>query len=88
MLKDFPKLVFFNDQLHEYETELEDERKQRALAAAAKKKLEIDVKDLESQADSANKGREEAIKQLRKLQACNPTNTVFSTADFCSVTIW
>uniref|UniRef100_A0A672VBF5 Myosin heavy chain 11 n=1 Tax=Strigops habroptila TaxID=2489341 RepID=A0A672VBF5_STRHB len=56
-------------QLHEYETELEDERKQRALAAAAKKKLEIDVKDLESQADSANKGREEAIKQLRKLQA-------------------
>uniref|UniRef100_A0A8C0BS67 Myosin heavy chain 11 n=1 Tax=Buteo japonicus TaxID=224669 RepID=A0A8C0BS67_9AVES len=56
-------------QLHEYETELEDERKQRALAAAAKKKLEIDVKDLESQADSANKAREEAIKQLRKLQA-------------------
>uniref|UniRef100_A0A8C3CZ63 Myosin heavy chain 11 n=1 Tax=Cairina moschata TaxID=8855 RepID=A0A8C3CZ63_CAIMO len=56
-------------QLHEYETELEDERKQRGLAAAAKKKLEIDVKDLESQADSANKAREEAIKQLRKLQA-------------------
>uniref|UniRef100_A0A8C4KKI2 Myosin heavy chain 11 n=1 Tax=Dromaius novaehollandiae TaxID=8790 RepID=A0A8C4KKI2_DRONO len=56
-------------QLHEYETELEDERKQRALAAAAKKKLEIDVKDLEGQADSANKAREEAIKQLRKLQA-------------------
>ncbi|XP_025062214.1 myosin-11 isoform X3 [Alligator sinensis] len=56
-------------QLHEYETELEDERKQRALATAAKKKLEIDIKDLEGQADSANKGREEAIKQLRKLQA-------------------
>ena len=78
MLKDFPRLVvFFNDQLHEYETELEDERKQRGLAAAAKKKLEIDVKDLESQADSANKAREEAIKQLRKLQVCNPTNIVF-----------
>uniref|UniRef100_Q63862-2 Isoform 2 of Myosin-11 n=1 Tax=Rattus norvegicus TaxID=10116 RepID=Q63862-2 len=56
-------------QLHEYETELEDERKQRALAAAAKKKLEGDLKDLELQADSAVKGREEAIKQLRKLQA-------------------
>ncbi|XP_054247011.1 myosin-11 isoform X1 [Indicator indicator] len=56
-------------QLHEYETELEDERKQRAMAAAAKKKLEVDVKDLESQVDSANKAREEAIKQLRKLQA-------------------
>ncbi|KAF4015616.1 hypothetical protein G4228_007002 [Cervus hanglu yarkandensis] len=56
-------------QLHEYETELEDERKQRALAVAAKKKLEGDLKDLELQADSAVKGREEAIKQLRKLQA-------------------
>lgn len=54
--------------MHEYETELEDERKQRALAAAAKKKLEGDLKDLELQADSAIKGREEAIKQLRKLQ--------------------
>lgn len=58
----------FLAQLHEYETELEDERKQRALAAAAKKKLEGDLKDLELQADSAIKGREEAIKQLRKLQ--------------------
>ncbi|XP_030068130.1 myosin-11 isoform X1 [Microcaecilia unicolor] len=56
-------------QVHEYETELEDERKQRTLAAAAKKKLEVDLKDLEGQVDSANKGREEAIKQLRKLQA-------------------
>lgn len=50
------------------ETELEDERKQRALAAAAKKKLETDMKDLEGQIETANKGREEAIKQLRKLQ--------------------
>lgn len=58
----------FLAQLHEYETELEDERKQRALATAAKKKLEGDLKDLELQADSAIKGREEAIKQLRKLQ--------------------
>uniref|UniRef100_A0A8C3T527 Myosin heavy chain 11 n=1 Tax=Chelydra serpentina TaxID=8475 RepID=A0A8C3T527_CHESE len=55
-------------QLHEYETELEDERKQRGLATAAKKKLEVDIKNLEGQADSANKAREEAIKQLRKLQ--------------------
>ncbi|XP_032649299.1 myosin-11 isoform X1 [Chelonoidis abingdonii] len=55
-------------QLHEYETELEDERKQRGLATAAKKKLEVDIKDLEGQVDSANKAREEAIKQLRKLQ--------------------
>ena len=38
---------------------------------AAKKKLEGDLKDLELQADSAVKGREEAIKQLRKLQVGN-----------------
>lgn len=47
---------------------MEDERKQRATAAAAKKKLEIDMKDLEGQIETANKGRDEAIKQLRKLQ--------------------
>ncbi|XP_073399012.1 myosin-11 isoform X1 [Dendrobates tinctorius] len=56
-------------QVHEYETELEDERKQRTAAAASKKKLEVDIKDLEGQVDFANKGRDEAIKQLRKLQA-------------------
>lgn len=50
------------------EVELEDERKQRSIAVAARKKLELDLKDLESHIDSANKGREEAIKQLRKLQ--------------------
>uniref|UniRef100_A0A7N6A413 Myosin, heavy chain 11a, smooth muscle n=1 Tax=Anabas testudineus TaxID=64144 RepID=A0A7N6A413_ANATE len=55
-------------QVRELETELEDERKQRALAAAAKKKLETDMKDLEGQIETANKGRDEAIKQLRKLQ--------------------
>lgn len=47
---------------------MEDERKQRALATAAKKKLETDIKDLEGQIETASKGREEAIKQLRKLQ--------------------
>lgn len=55
-------------QVRELETELEDERKQRALATAAKKKLETDIKDLEGQIETASKGREEAIKQLRKLQ--------------------
>jgi len=50
------------------EAELEDERKQRALAVAAKKKLEMDLKDVEAQIEAANKARDEAIKQLRKLQ--------------------
>ncbi|MGH0175444.1 UNVERIFIED_CONTAM: hypothetical protein FKN15_070355 [Acipenser sinensis] len=56
-------------QVREMELELEDERKQRSLAMAARKKLELDFKDLEAQIDAANKGREEAMKQLKKLQA-------------------
>lgn len=52
------------------EAELEDERKQRTLAVASKKKLEMDLNELEGQIEAANKGRDEAIKQLRKLQVC------------------
>lgn len=55
-------------QVRELETELEDERKQRAAMAASKKKMEGDIKDLEGHTDTANKNRDEAIKQLRKLQ--------------------
>uniref|UniRef100_A0A3Q3IGA7 Myosin, heavy chain 10, non-muscle n=1 Tax=Monopterus albus TaxID=43700 RepID=A0A3Q3IGA7_MONAL len=56
-------------QVREMEAELEDERKQRALAVATKKKLEMDLKDIEGHIEGANKARDEAIKQLRKLQA-------------------
>uniref|UniRef100_A0A3Q3WG50 Myosin, heavy chain 10, non-muscle n=1 Tax=Mola mola TaxID=94237 RepID=A0A3Q3WG50_MOLML len=56
-------------QVREMEAELEDERKQRALAVGAKKKLEMDLKDIEGHIEGANKARDEAIKQLRKLQA-------------------
>lgn len=55
-------------QVREMEAELEDEKKQRSMAVAARKKLEMDLKDLEAHIDSANKNRDEAIKQLRKLQ--------------------
>ena len=48
--------------------ELEDERKQRSVAMAARKKLELDLKELEAAIDMANKGRDEALKQLKKLQ--------------------
>ncbi|CAL8352643.1 unnamed protein product, partial [Boreogadus saida] len=56
-------------QVREMEAELEDERKQKALAVAAKKKLELDLNELEGQIEGTNKARDEAIKQLRKLQA-------------------
>lgn len=50
------------------EMELEDERKQRSGAVAARKKLELDLKELEAGIDMANKNRDEALKQLKKLQ--------------------
>ncbi|XP_061829562.1 myosin-9-like isoform X1 [Nerophis lumbriciformis] len=56
-------------QVREMEMELEDERKQRSAAVAARKKLELDLKELEAGIDMANKHREEALKQLKKQQA-------------------
>uniref|UniRef100_A0AAZ3PLF1 Myosin-9 n=1 Tax=Oncorhynchus tshawytscha TaxID=74940 RepID=A0AAZ3PLF1_ONCTS len=56
-------------QVREMETELEDERRQKSLATAAKKKLEADLGELEAGISMANKGRDEALKQLKKLQA-------------------
>uniref|UniRef100_A0A8C8G426 Myosin-9 n=1 Tax=Oncorhynchus tshawytscha TaxID=74940 RepID=A0A8C8G426_ONCTS len=55
-------------QVREMETELEDERRQKSLATAAKKKLEADLGELEAGISMANKGRDEALKQLKKLQ--------------------
>lgn len=55
-------------QVREMELELEDERKQRSVAVAARKKLELDLKELEAAIDMANKNRDEALKQLKKLQ--------------------
>lgn len=63
-----PPKLRASPQVREMEAELEDERKQRSIAVAARKKLEMDLKDLEAHIDSANKNRDEAIKQLRKLQ--------------------
>lgn len=55
-------------QVREMEMELEDERKQRTVAMAARKKMELDLKELEAAIDQANKSRDEAIKQLKKVQ--------------------
>ncbi|KAM9779779.1 LOW QUALITY PROTEIN: myosin-14-like [Neosynchiropus ocellatus] len=55
-------------QVRELESELEEEKKQRGQASAAKKKLEGEVKDLEEQLEGSSRGREEAFKQLRKFQ--------------------
>ncbi|CAN9505033.1 unnamed protein product [Ophioblennius macclurei] len=55
-------------QVRELESELEEERKQRAQSTAGKKKLEGELKDLEEQLETTSRGRDEAIKQLRKVQ--------------------
>lgn len=55
--------------LRDLETELEEERKQRSAAVAAKKKLESDLKDIEATLEMNNKVKEDALKQAKKLQA-------------------
>ncbi|KAF6078724.1 myosin heavy chain 14 [Phyllostomus discolor] len=56
-------------QLRDAEVERDEERKQRAMAVAARKKLEAELEELKAQISSAGQGKEEAVKQLRKMQA-------------------
>ncbi|XP_075849354.1 myosin-14 [Microcebus murinus] len=56
-------------QLRDAEVERDEERKQRALAVAARKKLEAELEELRAQTAAAGQGKEEAVKQLRKMQA-------------------
>ncbi|XP_062948271.1 myosin-14 isoform X2 [Cynocephalus volans] len=55
-------------QLRDAEVERDEERKQRALAVAARKKLEAELEELKAQTAAAGQGKEEAVKQLRKMQ--------------------
>lgn len=57
-----------NLQLRDAEVERDEERKQRALAVAARKKLEAELEELKAQTAAAGQGKEEAVKQLRKMQ--------------------
>lgn len=56
-------------QLRDMEQELEEERRQRAAAVAARKKIEGDFAAMQQQVDLANKLKEDALKQAKKLQA-------------------
>lgn len=57
-----------NLQLRDAEVERDEERKQRALVVAARKKLEAELDELKAQTLAAGQGKEEAVKQLRKMQ--------------------
>lgn len=54
--------------MRELEEELEEERKQRGSASGSKKKLEGELKDVEDQMEATSRARDEAVKQLRKIQ--------------------
>lgn len=54
------------------EQELEEERRQRAAAVAARKKIEGDFAAMQQQVDLANKLKEDALKQAKKLQVLQP----------------
>lgn len=54
--------------MRELEAELEEEKKQRGQASGGKKKLEGELKDMEDQLEATSRGRDEAVKQLRKIQ--------------------
>ncbi|CAL1262335.1 unnamed protein product [Larinioides sclopetarius] len=64
----FNNLSFLKHLVRDLEAELEDERKQRGAAIAARKKLDADYKDLEQQLEIANKVKDDAVRQLKKLQ--------------------
>lgn len=47
---------------------MEEERSQRSQAVTSKKQLEAELQDAEAQVETANRGKEESTKQLRRLQ--------------------
>lgn len=61
-------LSFFLCQVRELEIQLEEERSQRSQAVSSKKQLEAELQEAETQVETAGRGKEETVKQLRRLQ--------------------
>lgn len=55
-------------QVRELEIQLEEERSQRSQAVSSKKQLEAELQEAEAQVETSSRGKEEAMKQLRRLQ--------------------
>ncbi len=76
------------------EMELEDEKKQRAQAVSVRKKLELDLSEFAAQIDNANKARDEALKQLKKLQVFIYTHyklawkSLLNAGDICGFNLY
>lgn len=54
--------------MRELEIQLEEERSQRSQAVSSKKQLEAGLQESEAQVETASRGKEETMKQLRRLQ--------------------
>lgn len=50
------------------EIQLEEERSQRSQAMSSKKQLDAELQESEAQLETTTRGKEEAMKQLRRLQ--------------------
>ncbi|XP_032373445.1 myosin-10 isoform X5 [Etheostoma spectabile] len=55
-------------QVRELEIQLEEERSQRSQAVSTKKQLEAELQEAETQVETASRGKEDTVKQLRRLQ--------------------
>lgn len=54
--------------MRELETLLEEEKSQRAQALSIKKQMEAELQEAEAQVEAAARGREEALRQMKRLQ--------------------
>lgn len=54
--------------MRELEIQLEEERSQRSQAMSSRKQLDAELQESEAQLETASRGKEEAMKQLRRLQ--------------------
>lgn len=54
--------------VRELEIQLEEERSQRSQSSSSKKQLEVELQDTESQLEMAARAKDEAMKQLKRLQ--------------------
>lgn len=65
--------LLWRQQVRELEIQLEEERSQRSQSSSSKKQLEVELQDTESQLETASRGKEEAMKQLKRLQVRTAT---------------
>lgn len=64
--------------VRELEIQLEEERSQRSQAVSSKKQLEAELQEAEAQVEATSRGKEEAVKQLRRLQVSQKRENVVS----------